>query len=64
MVNFLSIGIPVWNEAESLPISVEYILRSSAWVNAPIGKKELIICVNGVTKQNDPTLQVAYEIAS
>ncbi len=55
-MDFLTVGMPVWNDPDSVEKSVMAITRSTAWTERLDSKKELIVCVNGCTGKNDATL--------
>ena len=48
MGQFLSIGIPVKNEEESIDQTIESLISSDAWRRAK-SNRELIVCLNGST---------------
>lgn len=56
MNDFLTVGIPVWNDPESIVRSVNSIVRSTAWMKRNPNERELIVCVNGVKNNRDKTL--------
>lgn len=61
MPEFLSIGIPARNEAQSIERTIHSITKSKAWREAAPADRELIVCVNG---SRDKTAQVARALAS
>ena len=47
--SFLSIGVPAFNEEESIERSLESILKQSLWREMPAERREIIVCANGCT---------------
>lgn len=63
MNDFLTVGIPIWNDPKSIEKSIGAIIRSTAWINRGPSEKELIVCVNGVESPNDVTLATVNRLS-
>jgi glycosyltransferase involved in cell wall biosynthesis len=63
MADFLTVGIPVWNDPESIVRSITSIVHSTAWVERKPSERELIVCVNGVKNNRDETLEVVRRLS-
>ena len=53
MSDFLSIGIPAYNEEESIARMLESVFSSTLWKETPAGMKEVIVCCNGCTDSTE-----------
>ncbi len=60
-MEFLSIGVPAYNEAESIARTLRHLTRQTAWKKRSPHKREIIVCVNGST---DKTEEVVRSFAS
>ncbi len=56
---FLSIGMPAFNEEESIQRSLKWVLKQTLWKEMPPGKREIIVCANGCT---DKTVERVREL--
>ncbi len=61
MVEFLSVGIPAYNEEESIARTLESIFHNTLWRQTPSGHKELIVGCNGCT---DRTAKIVKRITA
>jgi len=59
MSEFLSIGVPAYNEEESIARMLESVFKSTLWEKTPAGLKEVIVCCNGCT---DSTAEIVRQI--
>ena len=46
---FLSIGVPAYNEEESIQRSLKWVLKQTLWKEMPAKRREIIVCANGCT---------------
>ncbi|MFH1587658.1 MAG: glycosyltransferase [Candidatus Diapherotrites archaeon] len=60
MADFLTIGIPAYNEVESIEQVLNNIMRQSLWKKTPPDRREIIVCENGST---DKTYELLEGIA-
>lgn len=63
MSDFLTVGIPVWNDPESILRSVKAVTHSTAWIERKPSERELIVCVNGVKNNRDETLVAVRKLS-
>ena len=53
MSDFLSIGVPAYNEEESIARMLESVFSSTLWKQTPAGVREVIVCCNGCTDSTE-----------
>ncbi len=56
---FVSIGMPAYNEEESIQRSLKWVLKQTLWKETPAGHREIIVCANGCT---DKTVEKVREL--
>ncbi|MDO8647958.1 MAG: glycosyltransferase [Candidatus Diapherotrites archaeon] len=61
MPDFLSLGIPAYNEEESIERMLSSVFKSTLWRQTPPGMREVMVCCNGCT---DKTEEIVRKISA